>query len=455
MLAAAACGGGGGGGGGGGSVGPPTAAPTNSSYRPAAAGDTFTYTGTLTQTFVRAPLSGSPVPSPNPTNSSTLQYAVTQQVSVTATADPNGVSASARSYDFHTVETDVASLETLTTTSDSILAYVPSGASTDVEQISTSESSGDYAPDNTQYATSYGSGNGLLDVIPESGTGQIGARNSAALSQTETDPDGQVTQRNVNADGSYTENVTYPNGTSFPGGGATTATASEASDGSGSYNFPLAGYELNGVGTVVSVPTPSGTTVTITVTIPAALSGPSPGPTPLVTSEPVTLWYTNPPQLSRETYVDNGPAALPAGCTSAATLLAGRSTNQLVQTISTVDTIFGESESEVRTSYTATGLGVVCFVLNDIALQYYDFSGQTRYALYFASTPVQTTTTTETLVMSQASVAGLTAVARRTDAVSPAESGYAFDAGFQSLLERARNRRHAARVRTMKGPLVW
>jgi hypothetical protein len=453
MLCGAACGGGGGGGGG--TVGPPTAPPTNSSYRPAAVGDAFTYTGTLTQTFVRAPLTVAPLPSPNPASSSTLQYTVTQQISVTATADPNGVPLSAQSYDFHTVETDVSSLETLTTTSDATLAYVPSGGSTHVEEISTSESSGNFASYNTQYATTYSSGNGLLDVIPESGTGQIGTRNTAALSQTETDPDGQITQRTVNADGSYTENVAYPNGTGRPNGGATTATVSEASDGSGSYNFPLSGYELNGVGTLISVPAPSGTTLPITVTIPAALTGPSPGPTPMVTSVPVRLWYTNPPQLSRETYVDNGAAALPAGCSSAASLLAGRTTNQLVQTISTVDTIFGESESQVRTTYTATGLGVVCSVLNDVVLQYYDYSGQTSFALFFSSTPVQTTTTTQTLVLSQATVLGLTAIARRTQDVAPELGGYAMDGGFQATLERARKRRHAwlHALRT-KGPVA-
>ncbi|HEY0798145.1 MAG TPA: hypothetical protein VGD50_03290, partial [Candidatus Baltobacteraceae bacterium] len=87
LLTSAACGGGGGGGGGGGTppTAVPTVAPTNASYRPAASGDQFAYTGTLAQQFVRIPLGAVPTPSPNPASSMTLQYAVSQQVAVSAT----------------------------------------------------------------------------------------------------------------------------------------------------------------------------------------------------------------------------------------------------------------------------------------------------------------------------------------------------------------------------------
>jgi hypothetical protein len=443
LLAASACGGGGGGGGG--SPAPPTVAPTNASYRPAAAGDTFTYTGTLTQSFVRVPLTVVPLPSPNPTNAATLQYSVTQQVSVTATAVPNGIPSSALAYDFHSVETDLASLETLTTTADSIVAYVRNGGSTDVEETSSSASSGDYAPDNVQYATTYGSGNGLLDVIPESGTGPIGTSNNAALTQIETDPDGQITRRTVNADGSYTETSTYPDGTN--------ATATENTNGTGSYNFPFLGFEPNGTGTMVTIPAPSGTTLTVGIVYPAGLFH----PTQTAIQQPLALWYPNPPTLSHQQYLDNGPAALPSACSAAVPVLGGRATNQLVQTTTSVDTIFGEQETSQRTSYTATGLGVVCSLLTDVVLQYYDYSGQsfssqTGSSIYFGSSPVQTTTTSETLAMTQATVLGLTSAQRRTQSLS-SQGAYLSDATFRALLERARTRRRSSARFKHGGPV--
>jgi len=190
---------------------------------------------------------------------------------------------------------------------------------------------------------------------------------------------------------------------------------------------------------VVSVPTPAGSDVVITVVYPPGFNGPS----AITTQQTLMLWYTNPPQLSHQTYVDNGPTALPSGCSGATSVLAGRTTNQLVQTIATIDTIFGESETYTRTIYTATGLGVVCSVLSDIVLQYYDYSGQTSSPLSFNSTPIQTTTTSETLAMTAESVLGLSSAARRTLALS-SQTGYVSDASFRLLLARARTRRHAS-----------
>jgi hypothetical protein len=377
-AALAACGGGGGG----------VPHPTNTSFRPAANGDAFNYAGTMTETFVRPPLGpGSFVtPSPNPTNSQTLTTAVTQAVTVSSVSSFQGV---ANPFDFHVLEDDTLNggLKTSTITSDDYYTYTTSGSATTIASIGSNVTSSD----GSTFLTVLGSGNGLVDILPEV-AGAISPANNAAETVTETDADGSTDTKAVNADGTYTENGTFDDGT--------TLQAVVNADGSGSDTFPL----ILPTDSSYSVSAPSGGNITITINFAAPLLGGGPEPTPFT----VPVWYPLPVVLSQETNVDSGAATLPAGCDVPAGLK--KTAHQLVDTKSTVDPVFGELDTTTTTTYTEPGIGVACVQLNDVLQQFYDLSGQTQFTLDFQNTPLQTTTTAETLGITSKTVKGLMSI---------------------------------------------
>jgi hypothetical protein len=422
-IGLAACGGGGG--------GNPGPAPAPGSYRPAVNGDAYGYAGTLTTSFLRGALTTPPTPSPNPTFGQTTTAAVAQNVSVSgATFDKI-----AGLYDFSTSETDTEPLKTSTSKLDAYFAYVASGATTLVELVGTTQTTSD----GVVLQTLEGTGNGLVDVLPET-TGAILPANDAALTTNETDPGGEATTRTVHADGSYSETSSFADGS--------TATAVENSDGSADYSFPLLGISSAGANTTFAVgpvtASSPGPVIPITVTIPAAISGT--GSTDVV-NLPIPVWYPqSPPVLSKETYVDDGPATLPTACAVPAALASPA--RELTQTIVRVDTIFGELETWQNTTYTVAGVGVACVVLSDSVAQYYDFSGQTSTLIEVSSTPQQTTTVAETLGLTSATLAA-SGAARSTLSATAARSAaaQAAVAGFRALVERSRTVRHTAAAR--------
>jgi hypothetical protein len=451
-VAFSGCGGGGSGGG-----TPPTAAPSGptpspsfTGSRPAGNGDAFTFSGGMTQLYVRPPLTATPLPSPNPGSSSSTTSTVTQQVAVSSGATFQGRTGL---FDFTIAETDVAPLQTTTLLTDEYLAYGTAGSTTAVSIVGSKTASSDGAV----FLTVYGPGNGLLDILPET-AGRIGsAPNNATLTATETDPDGQVTTRSTNPDGTYQEQAQFPDGT--------TSLATELANGTGTYSVP---YVIPGTpygdgvappNTLLSVAPPttspgvSGPFIPVSIaysygTPPTA----APSATPLAAPTPVQrfvqpIWYpggVSPAVPSSETYVDLGAASLPAGCSVSATLLGGRATNQLVQSIVRTDIVFGETEAETTTTYTAAGLGVVCLQLSDIVTHYYDYSGQSLKTFATSGTPLQTDTLTETLTLQSATVKS-SAAARvaAASAVPPVRTSLRF------AVERLRLRRHAALFRAL------
>jgi hypothetical protein len=95
------------------------------------------------------------------------------------------------------------------------------------------------------------------------------------------------------------------------------------------------------------------------------------------------------------------------------------------------------------TTYTAPGYGVTCVEFSDVLNQYYDFSLQTGQYVVTRSTPVQTTTTTQTLGLTSENVIGLSSIARvRAIAASRAR--------FSAMLETRRTQRHARALRTLR-----
>ncbi len=397
----------------------------NLSFKPGGNGDAFVYAGSLTETFVRPPISAAPTPYPNPTSTQTLTANVSVKVAVTATAAPTGGGTLST---FTSSETDAYSSppETLTSTTSEVEAYAtpaPSGSVSVSEQSSsTSTSTG------ATTATTIGAGNGLLDVLPEL-AGPITPANTAAETIAETDPTGQSSSQVYNADGSYTETVNYP--------GGSTSTATENSDGSGVYDVPIEQVP----GSTVVYAAPSGGNINITLTLAAGLTGPN----PLVIPYTIPAWYpnpTSPPVLYAQEYTDLGAATPPTTCAIPASL--SEPTNELVQTTTTVDTVFGEAETQTAQSYDAQGLGTVCMVLSDVTQQYYDFTGQSQATLTFSGdgTPLETITYFETLGLQSATVVGTSSVVR------------AAEARFQALVAHDRALRHAAAIKKLKAAVT-
>jgi hypothetical protein len=377
--------------------------------------NTYTYgsgadPGSITTTFVRPPVSVSPLPSPNPTVSAQDVATTSIITNVTSGATYDG---QPNLTQFSTTEVDtgtVGVLNLVTTATLSYYAYTPDAktkSDTDVTAVGSTANIQAGTPDQTTITTTYGAGNGLVDVVPEpSVTGQhvqIGTPNNAALTTTEKDADGQLTTLAVNGNGTYTESVKYPDGTS--------ASATELQTGSsptGFYSFPLDG-DPGGQNTTVAVSSVASGQIPITVVYGKGVAGP--GPVQVHTSVP--NWYpSNPVVLANETYFNDGPTALPNPFPSPNPVTLGACalgndinghllkqlqgkpySNKLVQTDTKVDAIFGEVETTTTSSWITIGLGLTCAETIDVLTQYYDYSGQSYYTPFFSPTPVQITTT--------------------------------------------------------------
>jgi hypothetical protein len=414
-----ACGGGGGGG---------SAAPTNHDDRPAEAGDSFSYAGTTSTTFVRPPQSVGAYPSPNPTNTQTLSYTTTQTQTVATGQSYNNVTDATA---FMTTESDVLSggLETTTTTSTEYYTFGAGGVGPVHDLGGTSSSGGE------TITTLIGPNNGLVDVLPEvAGTLPVVA--DATLMRTEVDPDGGGSVRTTAANGTYTETDTYAD-TSFDG---STASAVANADGSGSLSYPID----EPTNAVFAVGAPASSMIPITITLPAALgqAAPSATATPIVDTGTVPVWYPQPLVLSTQTLTDAGQTPIPSTC-NVASSLTGRHTNLLVASSTTVDPVFGELDTRTTSEYTEPGIGVACVELSDVLKQFYDFSGQAGFVVEVSGSAIQTTTTTQTLGLTSETVIGL-------DASQRAPIVAASRARFDALLDRRRQQRHAAELHQMR-----
>jgi hypothetical protein len=359
----------------------------------------------------------SPLPSPNPTASAVFVSSVLQNVLVTSGATFNGIP---NLVDYDITETDTGLYGILNVRSwltDVYYGYAPAPngqtAFSTVGQTSWLDLG---SIDQTFFKTEYGPGNGLIDVIPEpSHTGQavpILPANNAALTTREKDPDGQVTTRVVNPDGSYTEQATFPDGTS--------STATLNANGTGVYSFPLYGVQPNSSVLVGGV---TGGNIPVTVNYAAGTDGPTSPPSQVNYSIP--NWYPEtPPVLSKETYVNYGPKILPNPYPSPTPLdtpgacnlgqnnqgvtlthIQGKPySNDLIQTITKVDPIFGETETTTTSTLVTQGVGATCWEILDVVNQYYDYSGQTYKIPYFGNAPVQTSTTDITMGIAFATI---------------------------------------------------
>lgn len=416
LAVAVAAGCSGGGSGPGPAATPATPTPTVRT-RPLAAGDTFAYAGTSTNADT---FDGS-----NPPGGSTVTSQVAQAIAVSGPVAYNGL---ATAFDFKTSETDAAPLQQTSITTDTYYG-TKAGAGGTTQLVTSGFVSSDSFGEHL--TVTLGSGNGLVDILPESaGTSWS---NDGAQTILRTEADGTSETRTYAGDGSYADTTVYPQGSQFtPQPAPLTARIVEAKDGSGSYSLPLGGTSPNAT---ISFGTPDPTGH-----VPIVVSAPN----PVETATPAAFYSPGP--LYRESDVTSVGRAIPAACKAGSSF--GTSANAVTQTATRVDTILGTVESLAQTSYVVPKYGVACVQLTDTTDVYYDYSGQSNKGLAGIAfdggpTPVEVNTLATTLGLTNAVVQAMSVRAGTTAAATAGWRLANARSNFIATVERAR----AARTR--------
>jgi hypothetical protein len=388
----------------------PTPSPTGTilpiGSRPLAAGDTFAYSGSSIESFLYAGAS------PNP--SGTVAYAITQSVTNEGTKSFDGASP----YDLNTVETDRGSNQTIVVTTDTYYNSEPYGVGQTGFYDYGYTSSDTNGQRITQTFTGVTSGNGLVDVLPET-LGQTWT-NTGAQTLAESESDGSSANRTTSTNGTYTETDVYPQGSQFtPSPSPLTATLSDNSDGSGTYSIPLFGATPN---VTFSYAAPSGGSIVIT----------SPGQT-----NTVPVWYALPLYVEHDSEL--GALSIPSACGVPSNL--GTAGNGVEQKYTKIDTVLGTSENYDEVTYVVGGYAV-CVKLSDVTSVFYDYSGQgngSPYGISFSGgqSPLETISLTSTVGLQSTNVSGAARSRRETLQAAAARVAFA-RANFQSTLERER-----------------
>jgi hypothetical protein len=336
----------------------------------------------------------SPAPSPDTWSSS-----VTQTVSVKSGTSFHGTSGLT---DFETKETDTGRYAVTGSDTDAYVALQKNASrwnGVDLMEIA-SVSSDDGG---VTITTTYGSGNGLMDQLPQ--VPQAQWSNTAARTVVENDPSGEVLTNTYAADGTYTGSVQFSSGA--------TSTAIENADGSGQYIMPLLDASTPSYVTV-SAPQSDGIAITFVDNADADAQ---------TFYKNINTWYPSvPPAFASDTIADAGSVAIPSSCNVASTLAT--QATRLDETRIRLDTIFGEIETLNQSTYVAPPYGVVCLVAHDRLVNYYDFTGQAAFLDGFPGTPIQETDTDETIGMQTASIAAQSS-ARRTASTSQVALAFA------------------------------
>lgn len=377
----------------------PSPAPTATATpvpNPTAAGNTFAYAGSLTQTFT---VYGTPAPSPAPPATpeptatpwiSTSSQTVTQNVTIS-----NGQSFGGQTglTEFATQETDAGQLKTTAVTSQTYLSFVQNSAranGVDVTEIGTSSTDSN----GVSLQSVLGSGNGLTERLPNVPGAQWS--NGAARNDSEKDPGGETIATAYADDGSYQEQLTFPEGGS--------ATIQANADGSGVYQTPLNG--ATGAHSTITVNAPSTGQIQLAYEL-FGFGLPASGAFTL------PVWYPQtPPVLASDTYIDEGATTLPSSC-KAASSYASSNVEKIVESKTRLDTLVGEYESEQITQYTSAPYGLLCVIVSDDLKAYYDYSGQSLGVLAFSPDPLRETVVSETLALQSEHVASMS-TAKRT-----------------------------------------
>ncbi|HEV7179907.1 MAG TPA: hypothetical protein VGN11_08545 [Candidatus Baltobacteraceae bacterium] len=320
---------------------------------PITSGDSYAYSGNLTQTIVRT----EPCVQPP----------------ATATANVNITVGTTGSVE-NSTETDAYATNTTTLTTAANVS-LSSGIYRESSETATDTN---FNRIDTQY-TAPGLEYARQNEGPSTWT------NASPATVTQTLADGSVLARTYQAAGTYTETDT------IPGGGSNIVTVSN--DGSGSY---VIGSGTSGA-TTLGIGAPSNNQITITLGA-QSLTIPS--------------WLPSPLTLYSDSTQDIGSATgLPPGCTF---VVGGNGTPEhIVRTVKIVDPVLGYIETQTTDMYDLTNynggaglvtLGPVCATISDTMDQYYDYSVTTTGAgLYFSldAKPVITNTISESLSLGQ------------------------------------------------------
>lgn len=396
------------------------------STNPSTAGDTTSFVGTISQTIVRP--FPAPVASQAPTQSTT-------DVSI-ATTTSTGASFGGLTglTDFKSVERDTSRSPVVTTTitTDAFERTLASGATI---SVLTPGSTALDSNGNT-FQTTFGAGNGILDILPEIGGSSF--TNTAALVYTENDSDSTTIARTVNADGSYTESDVFPDGSN--------QTIAVNADLSASFGSLRGSGASIAVSAPTTAPSPPGAVITYTASLP---------PAPMSTSTPTVLfsrtfkdWYPT-TTLATDTTTTAVAQPIPAACNVSGSV--GTSATVLAETMTRLDPALGTYETRTTSSFLAPFVGLACIQISDKLDDYYDYSGQLSGIVALSTSPIQTTTTTETVGLKTATIAGAPVVASRSHVASSAvglsaRSGPSLaivKTSFERVIQRAYAKRHA------------
>lgn len=376
------------GGGGATTSNPPAPSTPTPLARPDTVGTIAAYSGTLTENDVNNLIGATPVPSLTTSN-------VTTTIATSRDGAGNPL--------FTSTEKDTTPLETLTTTTVATVAYQtqPNGV-TNVRALKTvaNDSNG------VVYETDYGNNNGLLAILPETnGT----FSNDAQETYKETDPGINVgaggtqnvtTERDVNADGSYTQTSVDKNATT---GANVNDVATEKADFSGS----LVLASIPG-GRTFTFSAPSGGTISYQY---------ANGSTNTTTTTTVPNWIPAiaTPSVEKDT-ISTG-ATIDPSCKPAAQY--GTTATKVIQEITIADAVLGTLETRTTTSYDNPGPGTICAVVADSISTFYDYSGQEGPAPRLfpsnsATVPAETVTIAETLSLQSTNAPSSSSSSRAT-----------------------------------------
>lgn len=385
------------------------------SERPANNGDSYTYTGTWSQTFDRT--GQTPV---------TTTAALNDAVAVTSGATFNSLTGL---YDFKSTETSTSNLTTATMRTDAYDAYNASASPITFAAYGFAFDDGAGNTSTTTYADPQ-----LVDKLPE----QSGASwtNDGAATTVENDASGDTATTTYAADGTYTETQVFTASSIYPN---SQAVFTESGDGSGKIALRAYGFPYQVVYTA-----PSAGSIAATVEDTAT-------PPNVFYTQQVNAWFTSPPGFYTETDADMGAALLPQGCAVGASI--GTSANKLEQVITRLDTIAGFTETTTTDTYVAPGFGAVCMTIADVLNNYYNLQGDlnSSLGLGFNSTAYQITTTSETLALQSASVVGAarTRSASAIAAAAPPAALRAARVAFDQRLRAIRQQYVRGLIKTM------
>ncbi len=428
-------------------AGPPTATPSVPvpGMQP---GIAFDFTGALQRSdFYNYPAS-------NPLPATTANAQVAQNVSISFVNDPFG---SGSAFDYHNVENDAYTLQTLLFTTDSFYQINSSTSPKEILLL------GSNTVDDQKNTTSIHYTNPqIVDKIPEAAN-QSWTNNPAGTLKI-TYANGNLTDRVTAANASYSEQNVYINlgGAVYP---QVNLKSSMHADGSARIVFVFneegrVGYPNKSVTYtfVMSRPKPGGITlssssVAVPVTGPPP---PSPSPSPFGVAP---AWFKTP--LYSETNVDNGLMNVPASCNVPAAF--GKQARQIVKTVQSIDAAYGTVDDTTTTRYDAADFGAVCVQISDVNNAFYDFSladftNQTPQQFFAFATavaqPLIATTINEQLTLS---TSGLSASSsERTASVKPISNQTIAlaELAVQRESQRTRAKRMEQELRQVRDALV-